>query len=131
MKSGFKRIINLNRYKSKLTEQTQNRYFDYLIDPSSQGVNKLIVLLFKNVTDREVHTGCFLPKVEIKNYNVMNDGTNFFDQLVKNDLQTLNNIQKITTSQGDDYTTGFLLYYLYFEEHYKLIVIDSSKQKKN
>ena len=57
----------------------------------------------------------------------MNDGTNFFDQPVKNDLQTLHNIQKITTSQGDDYTTCFLLYYLYFEEHYKLIVIDSSK----
>ena len=49
--SGFKRTINQNKYQSKLTEQAQNRYLDYLIDPSFQGVNRRFVLLFENKTD--------------------------------------------------------------------------------
>ena len=39
------------------------------------------------------------------------------------------NIQKIATSQGDNYTTGYLLDYSYCKEHYKIIVIDISKQE--
>ena len=44
----------------------------------------------------------------------MIDGRNFFDQPVKNDLITVDNIWKITTGQGDNYTTGCLLGYNYF-----------------
>ena len=57
----------------------------------------------------------------------MIDGRNFFDQPVKNVLKTNNNIQKIGTGQEDDYTTGCLLDYPCFKEHYKLIAIDLSK----
>ena len=57
----------------------------------------------------------------------MVDGLNFFDQPVKNDLRTYENIQKIATAQGVDYTTGCLLDYNYFKEYYKLITIDLSK----
>ena len=60
----------------------------------------------------------------------MIDGRTFFDQPVKNDLSTYDNIQKIATGQGDDYTSGSLLDYPYFKEYYKLIVIDLSKQQK-
>ena len=60
----------------------------------------------------------------------MNDGRNFFDQPVKNDLRTYDNIQKIAIGQDDDYTTGSLLYYTYFKKYYKLISIDLSKQQK-
>ena len=56
-------------------------------------------------------------------------GRNFFDQPIKNDLQTYYNIWKIATGQGDDYITGCLLDYTYFEK-YKLIAIDLSKQQK-
>ena len=51
--------------------------------------------------------------MEIKDYNVMIDGRNFFDQPIKNDLKTYNSIRKIVTGQGDDYTTGCLLDYPY------------------
>ena len=57
----------------------------------------------------------FFPTVEIKDYNVMIDGQNFFDQTVKNDLRAFDNIPKIATCQGDDYTTGCLLDYHYFK----------------
>ena len=101
--------MNWSKYQSKLTEQMQNRYLDYLIDPSFQGVNRLFVLSFKNKNDRIVRTGYFLPKVEIKHYNVVIDGRNFFDKPIKNGKIIYETIWKIGTGQGDDYTTGVLL----------------------
>ena len=77
----------------------------------------------------EQDTKYFLPKVEIKGYNVMIDGQNLFDQPVKSYLRTYENIKKTATGQGDDYTTGCLLDYNYFKEYYKLIAIDLSKQQ--
>ena len=68
--------------------------------------------------------------MEIKDYNVIIDGRNFFDQPLKNDLKTHDNTRKIATGQGDDYTTGCLLDYPYFKKHYKLIAVDLSKQQK-
>ena len=59
----------------------------------------------------------------------MINGNNFFDQLIKNDLKTYDNIQKITTGQGDDNTTGCLLDHHYFKEHYKLIATDLRKEQ--
>ena len=59
----------------------------------------------------------------------MIDGKNFFDLLLKNDLRIYDNIQKITTSQRDYYTTGCLLGYPYFKKYYKIISIDLSKQQ--
>ena len=52
---------------------------------------------------------------------------NVFDQPVKRDMKTCDNIQKIATGQGDDYTTGFLLDYNYFNNYYKIIALDLSK----
>ena len=72
----------------------------------------------------------YLPKVETKDYNVMIDGKNFFDQSVNNDIRTYDNIRKLSTIRGDDYTTGCLLDYNYFKENYKMIAIDLSKQQE-
>ena len=86
------------------------------------------MLSFQNDADRTVHTGYFLPKVEIKDCNVKIDGRNFFDQPMNDDIKTYENIKKIATGQGDDYRTGCLLDYLYFKENYKMIATDLSKQ---
>ena len=59
----------------------------------------------------------------------MIDGKNFFDQPVKNNKVTYENIRKIATGQGDDYTTGCLLDYTYFKKYYKMIAVDLSKQQ--
>ena len=82
---------------TKVSTEGLNQYLDFLIDPSFQGVNRLFVLLFENEVDRKVHTGYYLPKVEIKDYNVMIDAKNFFEQPVKSDLRTYDNIRKIST----------------------------------
>ena len=66
--------------------------------------------------------------MEMKDYNVMIDGRNFFDQPIKNDLKTSDNIRKISTGRGDDFTVGCLLDYPYFIKYYKLIAVDLTKQ---
>ena len=69
-----------------------NEHLDYLTDPSFQGVNRLFVLSFENNAHRTRHTWYFLAKGEIRDYNVMMDRQNFFDQPVKNYLRTYDNI---------------------------------------
>ena len=59
----------------------------------------------------------------------MTDGKNFFDQPINSVNKTYENIRKIASGQGDDYTTGCLLDYSYFKDHYKMIVLDLSKQE--
>ena len=59
----------------------------------------------------------------------MIDGKNFFHQPTSNTFKTYENIRKIATGQGDDYTTGCLLDYIYFKNYYKMIVVDLSKQQ--
>ena len=56
-------------------------------------------------------------------------GENFFDQPIKNKKTSYENIRKIATGQGDDYTTGCLLDYSYFTDTYKMIAVDLSKQQ--
>ena len=121
LKSGFKRTINWNKYQSKVSPERQNQHLDSLIDSTSQGINKLFVLSFENEDDRNVNTGYYLPEAETKDYDVMIDEKNVFDQPVKSDMRTFGNIRKFVTVQEDDYTTGCLLDYPYFKEHYKLI----------
>ena len=62
------------------------------------------------------HSSYYLPNVEIKDHSIMINGENFFDQPVKNNKVTYENIRKIATGQGDDYTTGCLLDYPYFKD---------------
>ena len=59
----------------------------------------------------------------------MIDGKHFLDQPFKINMRTYDNIQKIATDQGDEYTIGCLLDYSYFKKHYKMISIDLSKQQ--
>ena len=85
--------------------------------------------MFENKKDRKIHEGSCLPNVEIKNCNVMIDGKNFFDQPVKSNMRIYDTIWKIATGNGDDYTTSRLLDHSYFNEHYKMVAIDISKQQ--
>ena len=76
-----------------------------------------------------VHRGYFLPRIKTKYFNAMIDGKDFFNQPVKSDLRTYDNILKTLIGQGEDYTTACLLEYNYFKKYYKIIAIDLSKQQ--
>ena len=100
-----------------------------MVDPSFLEVNTIFVLSIQNNAHRATHTGHFFWKVETKDYNVMIDVENFFDQPVKDDLRIYGNVQKIAIGQEDNYAAESLLNYPYFNENYKLIAIDLSKQQ--
>ena len=116
METDLKRTVNQSKCQSKLTDQEKNRYFQYLINPNFQRVNRLFVLLFENRADRKLNTKYYIPKLETKYYNVIIDGKKFLDKAIKNDLKTCDNIRKIATGQRDDQTTGCLLNYLFLRK---------------
>ena len=129
LKSGFKRVINWNKYLSKPELLAQNPDLNQLVEPSFQRINRLFVLAFENDDDRISDDEYYLPTVEIKDYNIVINGENVFDQPIKNNKITYDNIRKIAIGQGDDYTTGCLLDYPYFANTYKMIAVDLSKQQ--
>ena len=102
LKSGFKKAISWDKYESSIKTFAQNRYLNYVINPSFQGVNRLFVSPFENENGRAPHSTYYLPKVEIKDYNVMIDVRNFFDQPINSMNKTYENIRKIATGKGDD-----------------------------
>ena len=106
----------------------QNANLNHLIESRFQGVNRHFVLAFENDDQRTSSKGYYIPNVEIKDNNIMIDGKNFFDQPVKNDKVTYDNIRKIAIGPGDGYTTICLLE-TYFRKFYKMIVADLSKKQ--
>ena len=82
-----------------------------------------------NYANEDAFNEYFLPKIKIEKYNVEIDGRNFYDQAINDSIKQYDEIRKISTGQGDDYTTGCLLDFAYFEKNYRLIAIDLSKQK--
>ena len=88
LKSGFKRTINWNKYLSKPELLEQNPNLNHLVEPSFLGVNRVFVLAFEDDAQRTSNKRCYLPNAEIKDYNVMIDGKNFFHQPVKNNKIT-------------------------------------------
>ena len=99
-----------------------------LVKTSFQRVNRLFVLAFEDDAQNAINKRYYIPNVEIKDYNVLIDGENAFDQPIKNNKITYENIRKTATRQGD-YYTGCLLDYTYFKDSYKMIVIDLSKHQ--
>ena len=89
-------------------------------------MNRLLVLTFENEDDRTSFSKYYVPKVEIKDFNVLIDGKPFFEIPEKNKEEAYEAV--IEMSKNNDYTTGNLLDYEYFKDHYKLIAIDLSKQ---
>ena len=126
LRTGFKRTIKWNKYRSEMTNQTKNNNLNYLIDPTFTKVNRLFVLSFENENDRTSFSKYYVPNVQIKDFNVLIDGKSFFDMPIKNGEETYEQI--IEMGRNNDYTTGNLLDYEYFSKHYKLIAIDLSKQ---
>ena len=131
LKTGFKRTIKWNKYRSQMSIQPQNNNLNYLIDPTFTNVNRLFVLSFprnNNTDSRYSFSNYYVPKLKVNDFNVLIDGKSFFDLSVKNDEEAYEKI--IDMSNNSDYTTGNLLDYAYYKKHYRLIAIDLSKQTK-
>ena len=130
LNEGFKRSVYWNSYETKPAKVIENGKNLYeLLNASFQGVKRIFVLSYvigdgaaNDETGIKNNRRYFLPRGEIKNYNVLIDGRNFYDQ-------TINEIRKVSAERSDDYTVGFLLDYAYLKNNYKIITVDLSKQK--
>ena len=127
LNEGFKRPIYWNEYKvtpNKIVEivaVNEEKYIRELLDSGCQGVKRLFVLAYDNTEGNnqvsfDSYKKYFLPRVKIENYNIELDGINFYDQPINDSVKQNDEIRKISTGQGDDYTTGCLLDFNYFEK---------------
>ena len=123
-KTGYKRTVKWNKYRSYISSQTKNSNLNYFIDPRFK-VNRLFVLSYESEDNRTSFAKYYMPTVKIKDYNVLVDGKSF-DVSIKSKEETYEKI--IEMRKNNDYTTGDLLDYEHFSNHYKLIVTDLSKQ---
>ena len=103
-----------------------------MLDASYQGVKRLFAIAYSNDANRvtvDSHQRYFLLRIKIKNYDIEIDGRNFYDQPINGLIKQYNELRKVSTGQGDDYTTKCLLDFTYFAKNYRLIAADLSKQK--
>ena len=126
LKTGFKRTIKWNKYRSEMSNQTKYNNLSYLIDPTFTNVNRLFILSFENEDDRTSFSEYYVPKVEVKDFNVFIEGKPFFEIPIKNKEEAYKQI--IEMSKNNEYTTSNLLDYEYFSKYYRLIAIYLSKQ---
>ena len=122
LKSGFKREIIWNKYRSQMTTEAVNNNLNILIDPTFTNVNRLFVLTYQNADDRKSFSQFYLRKVLVKDFNVIIDKLAFFDLPIKTEEEAYEKIMDI--SRNNEYTIVNLLDYDYFKKHYKLIAID-------
>ena len=141
LNKGFKRSIYWNEYKvtpNKIVEIAainEGKYIRELLDSCCQGVKRLFVLAYDNTAGNnqvsvDSYKKYFLPRVKIYNYNIDVDGRNFYDQPINDSIKQYDEVRKIFTGQGDDYTTGYLLDFAYFQNNSRLIAADLNKQKR-
>ena len=122
LKSGFKREIIWNKYRSQMTTEAINNNLNILIAPTFTNVNRLFVLAYRTADNRQSFSQFYLPNVMVKDYNVIIDKLAFFDLPIKTEEEVYEKI--IDICRNNEYTTGNLLDYDYFKKHYKLIAID-------
>ena len=112
---GFQRSIYWNEYKTKEQNEDGNaNVFKYInFDPSFQGVNRLFVMAYNRANGQPTR-----------------NGRNFYDNPIESDMEKYRELKKVMIGKGEDYTTGSLLDFNYFDKHYKLVAVDLSKQKE-
>ena len=130
LKSGFKREIIWNKYRSQMTTEAANNNLNILVNPTFTNANRLFVLAYgvdNNNYNRQSSFEFYLTKVMVKDYNVIIDKLAFFDLPIKTGEEAYEKI--IDISRNNEYTTGNLLDYDYLKKYHNLIAIDLSKQQ--
>ena len=131
----FQRSIYWNEYKTKeINENADANVFKYInLDPSFQGVNRLFFMAYNRGNGQPTRNGqqkYYLPRIDVEKYNVIIDGRNFYDNPIESDIEKYRELKEVMIGKGEDYTTGTLLDFNYFDKHYKLVAVDLSKQKE-
>ena len=110
-----------------MTTEVASNNLNILVDPIFTNANRLFVLAYQAADNRQSYSQFYLPKVMVKDYNVIINKLAFFDLPIKTEEEAYEKI--IDISRNNEYATGNLLDYDYFKKYYKLIAIDLSKQQ--
>ena len=110
-----------------MTTEAVNNNLNILIDPTFTNVNRLFVLAYQNPDDRQSFSQFYLPRVMVKDFNIIINKLAFFDLPIKTEEEAYEKI--IDISRNNEYTTCNLLDYDYFKKYYELLAIDLSKQQ--
>ena len=120
-----------------IQNNNNNNNLNYLNYPTFTNVNRLFVLSFERIEEDNIKKDCrdsfwhyYVPKVQIKDFNVLIDGKRFFDFPIKNEEEAYEKIIDMSNNNNNNYVTGNLLDFAYYKENYKLIAIDLNKQTK-
>ena len=136
LNKGFNRSLYWNKYQVitnrvvEIAAADAEKHIRGMLDSSYHGVQRLFVLAAGNdqVSDGSFKK-YFLPRVKIENYNIKIDGRNFYDQPINDSIKQYDEVRKVSTGQGDDYTTGCCWILLILKKKYELIAADLSTQK--
>ena len=115
LKSGFTREVIWNKYRSQMSTEAINNNLNILIDPTFTNVNRLFVLAYQTADERQSFSQFYLPKVMVKDFNVIIDKLAFFDLPIKTEEEAYEKI--IDSSRNNEYTAGNLLDYDYFKKY--------------
>ena len=140
LSEGFERLVTWNEYKSKrdtvttvAVEGENTGTKRILLDSSFQGVSRLFVMGFdnnsikRNTADPQSHKRYYLPRIKIKDYSVLIDGRNFYDQNI-NDSIRYTELLKFTTGRSEDYSTGCLIDCDWYLKDFNIVAKDLSHQ---
>ena len=133
LSKGFERPVYWNDFNTKSENKNMINEYRYFFELNFVGASRLFVLVYSNKDDNSKRfktKRCYLPKSIIKNYHVIINGKNFYNQSIDSDIKRFEEIRKLTTRQGEDYATWCLLGYDYIKNHYKWIAVDLSRQKE-
>ena len=132
LSEGFKRLVYWRKYKiTPRKTYNENDYIRKLLDAKYQGVKRQFVLAYRdrggdNRVTADSHRRYFLPSVKIENYNIEIDGIIFYDQPINDLIKHYDEVNKVSTGHGKDYTTACLLDFAYFKKSCRLIAADLS-----
>ena len=130
---GFQRSIYWSEYKTKeINENADANVFKYInLDPSFQGVNRLLVMAYNRVDGQPTRNGqrkYYYPRIDLEKYNVIIDGRNFYDNPIESDIEKYRELKK-----SNDWKRRRLYYWIfvgfYFDKHYKLVAVDFLNKK--
>ena len=100
LKSGFKREIKWNKYRSQMSTEAINNNLNILIDPTFTNVNRLFVLAYQTAANRQSYSQFYLPRVMVKDFNVIIDKLAFFDLPIKTEEEAYEKIIDISKNNG-------------------------------
>ena len=130
---GFERSVYWNECRTISENKNTTNEYRYFLESNCLDYNRLFVLVYKNQDDnakRFETRRYYLPKGIIDNYNIVINGKIFYDQPIDSDIKRYEEISKLTTGRGEDYTTACLLDYDYIKNHYRLIAVDLNRQNE-